>query len=136
MRRGANSLLSSAAVFVYHYPVFSFFIFISAILMIVTMAMSFGAINYKWEKRCARLLVFTMIPVCVWMVYFFKPVFSPTLITPIIWSYFPISFVFKKIKSNIQKKAEVAKIKGWACKKCKAVNEDVFLVCKECKSPK
>lgn len=131
---GANSTLSSAAIFIYHYPVFSFFVFISAVLMLITMALSFGAISHKWEKRCARLLVFSIIPVGVGMVYFFKPVFSPILITLIIWSFFPLSFAFKKIKSNIQKNREVAEIKGWVCEKCKTVNEAVFLVCKECKA--
>ena len=129
MRQSSGlNLLSVLTVFMYAYPVFSFFVFLSGVLMFITMALSFGALNEQWEKRCARLLVFSIIPVCVWMVYFYKPFFSPLLITVIIWLFFPLLFIIKKVKNKIQKNIQQAKIPGWQCKQCKAFNEDVFLV--------
>ncbi|MFH1062779.1 MAG: hypothetical protein V1747_07865 [Candidatus Omnitrophota bacterium] len=128
--------LSMLTVFIYKYPLFCLFVFLSVVLMLITMALSFGAINYKWEKRCARMLIFCMIPVCSWMAYFLQPVFSPWLITALLWLIFPLSFLKNKIKAKIEKNIQVSKIKGWVCKQCKTVNEDLFLVCKKCKVPK
>ncbi|MBU1087548.1 MAG: hypothetical protein KKD05_08565 [Candidatus Omnitrophica bacterium] len=131
-RSGFSDIIARLAEFISAYPLFCLFVFISVILMLLTMALYFGAYDYKLEKRCARMLVFSMVPVCVWMVYFFKPIFSPLLITLSIWLFFSLTFALNKIKQIKLIKKQRAGIKGWTCKNCKAFNEDVFLVCKEC----
>ncbi|MBU1044080.1 MAG: hypothetical protein KJ915_06740 [Candidatus Omnitrophica bacterium] len=137
MRRTAfGDLIARLTVFIYAYPIFCLFVFISVILMLLTMALYFGAYNYKLEKRFARMLAFSMVPVSVWAVYFFKPIFPPLLITLTIWLFFPLSFIINKIKYEKRIKQYRSKIKGWECKNCKAYNEDVFLVCKECNMPR
>lgn len=132
----ASDILYVLAVFIYTYPVFSLFVFLSFILMLLTIALSFSGFNYKWEKFCARLLVFSMIPVITWIVYFFRPGFSPLLITLIIWLFFPLVFIFKLVKIKIQNNIQRPKIPGWECKHCKTFNEYIFLVCKDCNAPK
>jgi hypothetical protein len=124
------------AVFISKYPLFCLFVFLSVVLMLITLAMYFGAINYKWEKRCAGMLVFCMIPVCSWMGYFYKPIFSPWLITLLLWLIFPLSFIKNKIKAKVEKTIQRSKIPGWKCKQCKTFNEYVFLVCKQCNTPR
>lgn len=122
--------------FIIAYPVFCFFVFMSVILLLITMALYFGAFSFKWEKRCAKMLVLSMVPVCTWMIYFYYPIFPPLLITLIIWMIYPISFFVKKNKLKIIKQKQQAQIKGWTCKNCKNFNEDIFIVCKQCNLPR
>jgi hypothetical protein len=124
------------AMFIHKYPLFSLSVFLSVVLMLFTFALSFGAINDKWEKRCAGMLVFCMIPVCCWMVYFYQPIFSPLAITLLLWLIFPLRFIKNKIKAKVEKIIQRSKIPGWKCKQCKTFNEYVFLVCKQCNTPR
>ena len=137
MRRSAfGNLIGRLTVFVYAYPIFCFFVFISVILMLLTIALYFGGLSFKWEKRFARMLIFSMVPVCVWMVYFYFPIFPPLLITLMLWLIYPISFFANKNKRRRLLEKQQSKIKGWTCENCKKFNEDVFLVCKQCNLPR
>jgi len=137
MRRASfsNSIIKLAG-FISAYPIFCVFIFISVILMLLTLALYFGGLSFKWEKRFARMLLLSMVPVCVWTVYLFHPIFPPLLITLMIWMIYPIVFFAKKNKLKIIKQKQQAQIKGWTCKNCKNFNEDIFLVCKQCNLPR
>ncbi len=133
MRRSVMSdSTARLSAFIMAYPIFCFFVFISVFLLVITLALYFSALSYKWEKRCARMLIFSMVPVCIWMIYFYLPVFPPLLITIMIWLIYPISFFANKNKIKRIKQKQQAKIKGWTCKNCKNYNEDVFLVCRQC----
>jgi hypothetical protein len=137
MRRQAlNQALAEVSLFIARYPYFSFFVFASAVLMIITMALSFGGLSYRWEKRFASMLLFCIIPVCVGLIYNFYPFFAPLSATILLWLIFPIVFLIKRIKKIKQKKSRIAKTKGWVCKNCKEINEGVFLICKNCNLPR
>ena len=82
------------------------------------------------------MLIFAVVPLCVWMIYFLVPGFSPGVMTALIWIIMGLFLIARAGIGAFIKKRRMPKIDGWKCKNCRTMNEKVFLVCKECNTPR
>ena len=101
----------------------------------ITVVLSFGGLSEIWEKRFGKMLIVTIIPVCVWIVFFFWPFFNPIHVTMIFWLAFLGIQGYRKANDKINELKYLKNSSSWRCPKCKAINELVYIVCKECNEP-
>ena len=101
----------------------------------ITVVLSFGGLSEVWEKRFGKMLIVTIIPVCVWIVFFFWPFFHPVFVTIICWLALLGIMGYRKANDKINELKYLDESNGWRCPKCKAINELVYIVCKECNEP-
>lgn len=116
-------------------PLFSLGLILSSVLFLITIALSFSGVSETWEKRCGRMLLFTLVPVYTWLANFFFPRFQPLMATTIIWFVFIFLLSFRRLKSRVRENKVISSSGSWRCTKCKTINEHVYLACKKCKHP-
>jgi len=108
----------------------------SMILFIITAGLAMGGLSERWKRRCGTALIFTISPVIVWVIYFFKPVFSPHDTSLIAWGVLGVLYILSSIINSIRKKFALKKENCWLCRACKTVNQNIFLSCQNCKQPR
>lgn len=116
-------------------PIFLVSLILSCILLVGIVVLAIGGLSEKWEKRCGKALIFTTMPVIVWMIYFFRPAFNPIYITIISWLVVLGVFGLRKANDSLNEMKYLDRNSSWRCPKCKAINELVYIVCKECNEP-
>ena len=137
MKRTIMSQLSASEVmrFALMHPLFLVSFILSCIFLVITIALAFGGLSETWEKRFGKMLIFSSIPVFVWTVFFFKPVFEPVSVTVLGWIAVLGLMGLRKAKDNVNELKYLENSNSWRCPKCKAINELVYIVCKECNEP-
>ena len=101
----------------------------------ITVALAFGGLSEVWEKRFGKMLIVTIIPVFIWVVFFFWPSFNPVNATIIGWLVFLGIIGARKANVKVNEMKYLKKTNSWRCPKCQAINELVYIVCKECNEP-
>jgi len=121
--------------FFFTQPVFSVGLILCGVLFLVTIALAISGVNETWEKRCGRMLFFTLVPVYMWIANFFFPEFPPLHATIALWVVFLFFFTLRRLKSRIREDKAVSSADSWRCPKCKTINERVYIACKKCRHP-
>jgi len=116
-------------------PMFLVSIVLSCIFLVVTVVLAIGGLSERWEKRFGKALIVTTIPVIVWIIFLFHPVFNPIYMTVLAWLGLLGILGLKKANENINEMKYLEKNSSWRCPKCGTINELVYIVCKECNEP-
>ena len=112
--------------------VFMISLMCSVILLLITIALMFSGMSESWEKRCAKLLLFFVVPVFVWSVYFLQPVFSPFKASVLVWAGIGLIIIAVRTKRMAEERNNIAKMQAWRCPKCRHINQKLYLVCARC----
>ena len=121
--------------FAFLHPLFLISLILSCIFFVLTIALAFGGLSETWEKRFGKMLIVTIIPVCVWIIFFFWPFFHPVYVTIIFWLAFLGILGYRKANDKINELKYLNTSNSWRCPKCKTINELVYIFCKECNEP-
>ncbi|MCK4995218.1 MAG: hypothetical protein KAS13_09285 [Candidatus Omnitrophica bacterium] len=137
MKREIVSNLSASQIInlAFLHPLFGVSLILSCIFFVFTVALAFGGLSEKWEKRCGKALITTIIPVFVWVIFFFRPFFNPVNVTIVLWLILLGIIGARKANNKINEMKYLENSSSWRCPKCKAINELVYIVCKECSEP-
>ncbi|MCG2711677.1 MAG: hypothetical protein L6416_05070 [Candidatus Omnitrophica bacterium] len=137
MRREIVSKLSASQIinFAFSHPLFLISLILSCIFFVFTVALAFGGLSERWEKRFGKMLIVSIIPVFIWIVFFFRPFFNPVYLTVIVWLVFLGILGYRRANDKINELKYLDKSNSWRCPKCKAINELVYIFCKECNDP-
>ena len=137
MRREIVSKLSASQIinFALSHPLFLISLILSCVFFVLTVALAFGGLSEVWEKRFGKMLIFTITPVFVWVIFFFRPFFDPVYVTIIVWLVFLGGMGLRKANDKVNEMKYLENSNSWRCPKCKTINELVYLVCKECNEP-
>ena len=131
------SELSSSQIidFALMHPLFLISLILSCVFFVLTIALAFGGLSEVWEKRFGKMLIFTITPVFVWMIFFFRPFFNPVYVTIIIWLVLLSVMGLRKANDKVNEMKYLKNSQSWRCPKCKTINELVYISCKECDEP-
>ena len=123
------------AEFALTYPMFLISLVLSCIFLVATVVLAIGGLSERWERRFAKALIVTAVPVLIWIIFYFYPVFNPVYVTFLGWFCILGFLGLRKANENVNELKYLEKTSSWRCPKCKTINELVYIVCKECNEP-
>ncbi len=113
-------------------PVFMAALIVCCVFLAFTVALRLSGVSERWERRTARGLIISAVPVAVWMISFAFPFFNPWSGTKIVWGIFLLKYIFDRTLRRSRQERRLAKEKKWRCPECGEINEDMFLHCAKC----
>lgn len=109
---------------------------LSCIFFVMSIAFSVGGWSETWTRRSGRGLLYSCVPIVVWvfsLVFKAIPVLSVTVVT---WIVITAMLLSRKIKQKMEQVKLLQKGKHWRCPSCKLINEDIYINCTKCNTAK